>query len=179
MTINPIIVQTGGESWIELIDSPPFGFQAIKTFSLPPDEAAGVTSIGNFAFYNGTSLASVTLPAGVTSIGNFAFTSCTSLASITLPAGVTSLGNYAFTNCISLASITLPAGVTSIGEQTFTNCISLMTMDVLRETPPTLSYDSLSGLPGTCSIRVPAGSVDAYKAAPYWSARATRITALP
>ena len=133
MTINPIVVQTGGESWIELIDSPPFGFPAIKTFSLPPDEAAGVTSIGNFAF-----------------------TSCTSLASITLPAGVTSIGNFAFSNCASLK-----------------------TMDVLSETPPTLSSDSLSGLPGTCSIRVPAGSVDAYKAATYWSARAASITALP
>ena len=133
MTINPIVVQTGGESWIELIDSPPFGFPAIKTFSLPPDEAAGVTSIGHFAFYNGTSLASITLPAGVTSIGNFAFS----------------------------------------------NCASLKTMDVLSETPPTLSSDSLSGLPGTCSIRVPAGSVDAYKAATYWSALAARITALP
>ena len=156
MTINPIVVQTGGESWIELIDSPPFGFPAIKTFSLPPDEAAGVTSIGHFAFYNGTSLASITLPAGVTSIGNFAFTSCTSLASITLPAGVTSIGIFAFSNCASLK-----------------------TMDVLSETPPTLSSDSLSGLPGTCSIRVPAGSVDAYKAATYWSARAASITALP
>ena len=133
MTINPIVVQTGGESWIELIDSPPFGFPAIKTFSLPPDEAAGVTSIGHFAFYNGTSLASITLPAGVTSIGIFAFS----------------------------------------------NCASLKTMDVLSETPPTLSSDSLSGLPGTCSIRVPAGSVDAYKAATYWSARAASITALP
>ena len=38
----------------------------------------------------------ITIPAGVTSIGDWAFNNRTSLASITIPASVTSIGNYAF-----------------------------------------------------------------------------------
>ena len=45
----------------------------------------GGTSIGNYAFYNCTSLASITIPSSVKSIGSSAFYGCTSLTSITLP----------------------------------------------------------------------------------------------
>ena len=179
MTINPIVVQTGGESWIELFDNPPFGIRAIKTFRLPPDAAAGVTSIEDFAFYACSSLASIDIPAGVTSIGGYAFYGCSSLASIDIPAGVTSIGVFAIAECTSLASATLPEGLTFIGDGAFSGCSALMTMDVLSETPPKLTSSSLTNVPATCSIRVPADSVNAYKAAANWSARAAYITALP
>ena len=85
----------------------------------------GVTSIGNYAFSNCTSLALTSLPDGVTSIGNYAFYGCTSLALTSLPDGVTSIGNYAFYNCTSLALTSLRDGVTSIGASAFRNCTSL------------------------------------------------------
>ena len=44
---------------------------------------AGVTSIGDFAFYNANALTSITIPASVTSIGDGAFNSVTKLASVT------------------------------------------------------------------------------------------------
>ena len=59
--------------------------------SVIPSEGS-VTSIGGYAFYNCTSLTSVTIPDSVTSIGEFAFWECTSLASITIPDSVTSIG---------------------------------------------------------------------------------------
>ena len=138
----------------------------------------GVKSIETYAFYGCSSLTSITLPDGVTSIGFYAFSGCTSLTSITLPDGVTSIGDGAFYSCTSLTSITIPDGVTSIRGYTFYSCTSLMELTVLASTPPTLGTGALVGVPAGCSIRVPAGSVAAYQAAPNWSDRAAYITAI-
>lgn len=91
---------------------------------------SGVTSIGGSAFYNCRSLASITIPDGVTSIGRQTFYYCYSLESITIPDGVTDIGNYAFANCESLASITIPNGVTTIKSSAFANCESLASITI-------------------------------------------------
>ena len=41
-----------------------------------------------------------TIPDGVTSIGDFAFFNCSSLTSVTIPEGVTSIGDGTFSGCI-------------------------------------------------------------------------------
>ena len=87
--------------------------------------ANGVTSIGNFAFNECTSLTSMTIPDSVTCIGNCAFRECSSLASVTIPDSVTSIGVYAFCACTSLKSVTIPDSVTSIGNYAFSYCTSL------------------------------------------------------
>src|SRR6266699_5149296 len=55
-----------------------------------PNSIAGLsaTSIGDRAFYNKTSLTSVTIPASVTSIGGLAFETCYSLTNVTIPSSV-------------------------------------------------------------------------------------------
>ena len=63
-----------------------------------------------------SSLTTIELPAGLTSIGEFAFYRCSSMTSIELPIGLASLGGYAFRNCSSLTLMELPASLTSIGE---------------------------------------------------------------
>ena len=68
-------------------------------------EGMPVTAIGGSAFFQRTSLTSITLPAGVTGIGDFAFSGCTSLPSITIPASVTSIGSGTFALCTSMTSI--------------------------------------------------------------------------
>ena len=98
-----------------------------------------VTSIGNSAFYDCSSLASVTIPNSVTSIGGWAFSYCSSLTSITIPNSVKSIGDRAFLGCSSLTSITIPNSVTSIGEWPFRDCSSLTSM-VVEEGNTT--YDS-------------------------------------
>ena len=92
-----------------------------KTFAINGQQYS-VTTIGDNAFYNCTSLTSITIPDSVTSIGDNAFSYCTSLTSIAIPNSVTSIGNYAFSNCTSLTNITIPDSVTSIGDWAFSGC---------------------------------------------------------
>lgn len=97
-------------------------YQSIITIA---EIESGVTSIGNYAFYNCSSLTSVTIPNSVTSIGDFSFYNCRSLTGATIPDGVTSIGKYAFYWCSSLTSVTIPNSVTSIGDYAFPYCSKL------------------------------------------------------
>jgi hypothetical protein len=92
--------------------------------------AEGVTSIGQYAFYNCTGLTSVTIPASVTSIGTNAFQNCTGLTSVTFAEGVTSIGQSPFSGCTGLTSITIPASVTSIAPSAFAGLNGLTSITV-------------------------------------------------
>lgn len=100
----------------------------------------GVTTIGDWAFFNCSKVADVIVPEGVTSIGESAFESCRDMVSISLPSSLKEnpgdwrnhygLGKSAFKNCRSLTSITLPDGVTNIPESAFEECVSLVSIDI-------------------------------------------------
>ena len=90
----------------------------------------GVTSIGNCAFADCSSLTSATIPNSVTGIGNWAFFGCSSLTSATIPDSVTSIGEDAFNGCKSLTSVTIPNSVTSIGDGAFYSCTSLTSVTI-------------------------------------------------
>ena len=51
-------------------------------------------------FVNGEEITDLVIPDGVTSIGDKAFSECSSLTSVTIPNSVTSIGSYAFEGCI-------------------------------------------------------------------------------
>ena len=89
-----------------------------------------VTSIGNYAFYNCSSLTSVTIGNGVTSIGDEAFRGCRSLTSIDIPNSVTSIGNYAFADCYNLTSVIIPNSVKSVGNSAFYDCYNLSSVNI-------------------------------------------------
>ena len=89
-----------------------------------------VTSIRGAAFYDCTSLTSVTIPNSVTSIGNKAFYGCTGLTSVTIGNSVTCIGEYAFRGCSGLTSIEIPNSVTSIGSYAFNGCSGLTSVAI-------------------------------------------------
>ena len=102
--------------------------------SIIPNDGS-VTSIGDYAFYNCSSLTSITIPDSVTSIGNSAFCWCRSLTSISIPDSVTSIGDSAFYDCNSLTSISIPDSVTSIGRGAFKDCHGLESITVEQGNP--------------------------------------------
>ena len=137
-----------------------------------------VTTIGNWAFYSCESLTSVTIPDRVTTIGEEAFNNCYSLTSVTIPDSVTKIGNSAFAYCTSLTSVNIGDIVTSIGEFAFYYCNNLTSVYCKATTPPALSGTSVFDYNGSGrKIYVPAGSVNAYKSAAYWSEYADAIVA--
>ena len=84
-----------------------------------------ITLIGDSAFSDCTTLATITIPDSVTTIGEKAFQNCSSLTSITIPDSVTTIGGSAFYDCSSLTSVTIGDGVTTIGDRAFSYCSSL------------------------------------------------------
>ncbi len=90
-----------------------------------------------------------------------------------IPNTVTSIGEDAFNNS-GLTSIEIPGSVTRIGNYAFVDCTGLTSI-VLYSTTPPLGGKSMFGYTNNCPIYVPAGSVDAYKTAQYWSDYADRI----
>ncbi len=99
----------------------------------------GVTVIGNFAFKGCKSLTSVVIPEGVTTIQVQAFWDCTSLKTVTLPkSSLKSIDNGAFEGCTALTSITLPASIKEYGMGIFKGCKSLqsVTMPKIYGTDP-------------------------------------------
>lgn len=80
----------------------------------------GITRIGNYAFYRGSNLQSISLPSTLESIGDYAFrqsSGLTSISSDTLP-NLDSVGQYAFYSFVGLESIDLD-GLTEIGDYAF------------------------------------------------------------
>ena len=123
----------------------------------------GVTNIGDFAFYDCTSLTSITIPNSVKSIGYDAFYGCKNLTSVEIPNSVTSIDTYAFFYCRDLTSIEIPNSVTSIGYGAFYKCKGLTSITFKGSTPPTFGKNVFYDVDKSIPVYVPANSGETYK----------------
>ena len=118
----------------------------------------GLTSIGDYAFFNRSGLTSIEIPSSVTSIGSNAFLVCSSLSSITFGENskLASIGDSAFSGCSSLTSITFGENskLASIGSNAFQSCSGLTSIEIPN------SVTSIGGgaflrCSGLTSIKIP------------------------
>jgi hypothetical protein len=100
-----------------------------------------VTTIGDGAFFDCSSLTSVVIPDSVTTIGDTAFAVCDSLTSVVIPDSVTTIGDRAFAVCDSLTSVVIPDSVTTIGDYAFEDCDSLIVFCEVASEPGSWGYN--------------------------------------
>ncbi len=141
-----------GEGVTSIGDYAFFECSALTGVSIP----GSVTGIGISAFAGCASLKQISLPDSVTYIGGYAFYGCTSLTGIAIPANLRSVSTYAFFNCSQLSSLILPQGSSEICEYAFGNCTSL-TAVTLPENLQFLRSNAFQGCTGLRSIDIPAG----------------------
>jgi hypothetical protein len=169
---------------------------SIETVVIPD----GVTSIGQYAFYDCDNLTEITIPDGVKTIGEAAFSDCVGLTkvtigdgvttigvgafgycgalkAITIPDGVTTIESHAFYDCRALANATLGAGVTTIGDEAFYGCTALANVTCLAAAPPPLGTRNF-GKDTAYVLHVPAASIFYYKAEAAWNGVFVSIEAI-
>ena len=130
----------------------------------------GITSIGNYAFYNFTSVTpEVTIPSSVEKINYESFSNCTSLKKITIPDNVKTIENCAFENCSAVTEIELGKGLTQLGTSNgyyynpFYNTSSVKKITFNSEKVPTTPCaDTFEYMNNLETVYVPAKSYSQY-----------------
>ena len=113
-----------------------------------------VTTIGDEAFSDCSSLTRVVIPDSVTTIGDYAFYSCDNLTSVVIPDSVTTIGERAFKECSSLTSVVLSNSVTTISAGAFYYCKSL-TIVVIPDSVTTIGDWAFAYCRNLTSVVIP------------------------
>lgn len=130
-----------------------------------------VTEIGSLSFSNNVNMEWFKAGEGLKTIGSGSFINNYLLAEVTLNEGLETIGNDAF-HGTGLLEVVIPETVTSIGQYAFNMCRDLEFIEDKAATPQVLTADLFNEEEylgyRDVELRVPAGSVDAYKAADIW-----------
>ena len=82
----------------------------------------GTVGVANYAFYNCTTVTTVSMPMSVKTVGRAAFYDCSALTAVELPSTLEVIEDYTFYRCKSLYPINLPPMLTYIGRSAFYKC---------------------------------------------------------
>jgi uncharacterized repeat protein (TIGR01451 family) len=108
-------------------------------------------------------------PESVTEIGYAAFLYCKNLTDIKISNGVSAIPTNALRLCSAITVFSVPENVTSIGSNAFDDNDTLTTVIMNSPFPPTANSKLFNNCKSLISIKVPAGSLEAYKTAVNWS----------
>lgn len=105
-----------------------YGCTSLKKVVIPNT----FTQLGNYTFYNCSSLANVEfeIDSQLETLGNYSIRGCTALKSIAIPDSVTSIGAYAFSGCSNLEAVHIGEKVKTINTHAFSNCSSLKSIHI-------------------------------------------------
>lgn len=123
---------------------------SITSITIP----SNITSIEDQTFCSCNNLSSINIPSALTKIGHWAFAYCSKIPNMSLPASVTSIGNAAFYSCTSLKSINIPSGVSVIGSSAFYNCSALTAIEI-PGTVTTIAENAFRGCSNITSVSIP------------------------
>lgn len=137
--------------------------------------------------FNGAYIATLVVPPLVTMLPDSAFAYIQPVynnetweelpINIILPQNLTKIGTSCFEGA-QIKQVTIPDTVTEIGDMAFSYCDQLASITCLAATPPALGSDAFSSNIAGFTIKVPAASVAAYKAADGWKDYANYIVAM-
>lgn len=85
----------------------------------------GVTTLGEYSFFEHTALKEIYIADSVTRIGVGSFVRCEKLEKVKISNSITAIEDATFYDCVSLKEIAIPSDVTYISGNAFWNCSSL------------------------------------------------------
>ena len=131
----------------------------------------GVTSIGNYAFYQCGELTTVELADSVASFGSNSFASCYSLESIKLPTALTEIPERCFSSCGALDEVIWNENLTAIGSNAFYGCALGDT--VLPEGITTIGQYAFGGCGSMTKLTLPSTLTElaSYALSSMWNTR--------
>lgn len=167
----------------------------LKKVTLPEN----LITLENSVFYSCSNLTEVNIPVSIGMVPSYLFQGCSNLKKMIIPEGITEIDRGAFQGCTNLAELELPKSLQIIREHLIGECDALRKLTiyhnvslieqhafdecktieeihlyraVLPETPIPLGW--LVDRPviqegNNCTLYVPKGSVESYKASFYWN----------
>lgn len=124
-----------------------------------------MASIGEEAFAACTNIEMITIPSTVTWIGARAFANSSSIKNIVIPkdSQLASLGAEAFNTGSVIESLFIPSSVSDLSPDALVG-MQAKELHIGLTTPPTMNGTAYSD----CTLYVPKGCADKYRAADYW-----------